>query len=234
MARTIIKLIVACTLLSVCNVGDSNIQPEKEEHLAFDFMNAPLTNLTELQSCDILVKPNYNWLYGTSFVEGGNGFGHAMLIVKGAEGDSALDVLQKVTVFESIARRLPDKYQLRESRGFCDSDNPQLANTTFGEQNSGFRYRLRLPLTRQQKDSVIHFILNQDEGISSWRSQKEFTKGGDKKIWYCSLLVWEAFYQVLGIDLDSNGGLMVYPNDLICSPYFDNHPGEKEERRVRF
>jgi len=55
----------------------------------------------------------------------------------------------------------------------------------------------------------------------------------DKKIWYCSLLIWEAFYQVLGIDLDPNGGIMVFPNDLIASPYFDNnvkHP----QKRVRF
>jgi uncharacterized protein YycO len=55
----------------------------------------------------------------------------------------------------------------------------------------------------------------------------------DKKIWYCSLLIWEAFYTVAGIDLDSNGGLMVYPNDLIASPYFDNDPNNKQ-KRVRF
>lgn len=199
----------------------------------FSFVNDTLVELTELQVCDILVKPNHNLLYGTSFVTGGNGFGHAMLVIKGAEGENALDVLQKAEVFESIAKKLPGEYQLRKSPGFFYSDDPKLSNTTFGEQNAGYRYRLRFPLTEAQKDSIIRFVLRQDADLSGWRSQKAFKSGDDKKIWYCSLLIWEAFYTVMGIDIDSNGGLMVYPNDLISSDYFENDIGG-DKKRVRF
>jgi uncharacterized protein YycO len=51
--------------------------------------------------------------------------------------------------------------------------------------------------------------------------------------WYCSLLIWQAFYDVLGIDIDANQGVYVYPNDLINSPYFNDEPG-RYEKRVRF
>jgi uncharacterized protein YycO len=51
--------------------------------------------------------------------------------------------------------------------------------------------------------------------------------------WYCSHLIWQAFYSVLNIDLDPNGGVIVYPNDLIVSPYFQNDP-LNPLRRVRF
>lgn len=221
-----------CLLLSSCSSSKKSNSLELKDDWTFDFINDTLIELTELQPCDILVKPNHNWLYGTSFVTGGSGFGHAMLVIKGAEGVNALDVLQNAEVFESIAKELPDEYQLRKSPAFYYSDNAKLNNTTFGEQNATFRYRLRFPLTQSQKDSIISFVLRQNNGISSWRSQKDFQSGSKKETWYCSLLIWEAFYNVLGIDIDSNGGLMIYPNDLITSSYFDGRTSDK--KRVRF
>jgi uncharacterized protein YycO len=46
-------------------------------------------------------------------------------------------------------------------------------------------------------------------------------------------LIWQAFYDVLGIDIDANGGVYVHPNDLINSPYFKDEPG-RFDKRVRF
>ncbi|MFW5793335.1 MAG: hypothetical protein ACOCWC_03555, partial [Bacteroidota bacterium] len=53
----------------------------------------------------------------------------------------------------------------------------------------------------------------------------------DNDHWYCSLLIWQAVLYVSGIDLDSNGGYFVYPNDLIASPYFNNENGFKGRTR---
>lgn len=198
-----------------------------------------LVNLTELEPCDILVKPNTNLLPGSSWVMGGRGFGHALLVIEGAQDSNTMSLLRKVKIFESQARIVPEAYELRTAPGFREGDDYRFANTTFGLQNKGYRFLLRLNLTQAQKDSVIRFVLAQDDGVSSWRAQKISTAGGgarqvqDRKVWYCSLLVWQAFYNVLGIDLDPNGGIMVYPNDLICSPYFDKG-NDHQLKRVRF
>ncbi len=226
------------------NGSEDDILLEEEVFNNFNFTHDSLIFLTELLPCDILVKPNHNWLYGTSLVEGGSGFGHAVMVVEGSTGKNTLEVLQKAKIFESQAHKLPNQFQLRLAPGFLDGDDYRWANTNFGNQIAGYRYRLRLNLSHNQRDSIIQYILAQDEDISSWRSQKLFRKKGlsdtdflrtanQKKTWYCSLLVWEAFYSVLGIDLDSNGGLMVYPNDLINSSYFEKKfNGHK--KRVRF
>lgn len=237
--------IFICFITISCSLTEEKKVSGLDENYAdFDFMNDTLIELTELQSCDILVKPNHNWLYGSSFVSGGSGFGHAVLVIEGAEGTDAMSVLQKAKIFESQAHRVPDEYQLRLAPGYHEGDDFRWANTNFGEQNKGFRYRLRLPLTNTQKDSIIRFVLKQDTDISGWRSQKVLdgsnpgnsnlnTKSSDKKIWYCSLLIWQAFYSVLGIDIDCNGGLMVYPNDLVNSNYFENN-NKCKKNRVRF
>jgi len=205
-------------------------------------LNDTLLKLTDLEPCDILVKPNNNLLPGTSWVSGGRGFGHVVMVIEGGKDTNTMNLLRKVKIFESQARRVPGSYELRLAQGFQEGDDYRFANTTFGLQNKGFRYRLRLNLTRSQQDSIIQFVLAQDNDVSNWRSLKQVGRYfryqnsaalQDKKIWYCSLLIWEAFYQVLGVDLDPNGGIMVFPNDLVASPYFDNdkkHP----QKRVRF
>ncbi len=235
--------IIVLLVISSCSLNEEQKVPLPEENFSgFSFMNDTLVKLTELQPCDILVKPNHNWLYGSSLIAGGSGFGHAVLVIEGAEGTDAMSVLQKAKIFESQAHRVPDEYQLRLAPGYQEGNDYRWANTNFGEQNEGYRYRLRLPLTDEQKDSIIRFVLAQDSDISSWRSQKMFnsaqnqrdtTQNADKQTWYCSLLLWQAFYSVLAIDLDCNGGLMVFPNDLVNSKYFDNNTTE-DKKRVRF
>lgn len=205
-------------------------------------LNDTLLKLTDLEPCDILVKPNNNLLPGTSWVNGGRGFGHVVMVIAGGKDTNTMNLLRKVKIFESQARRVPGSYELRLAQGFQEGDDSRFANMTFGLQNQGFRYRLRFNLTRSQQDSIIQFVLAQDNDVSNWRSLKQVDRYfkrensaalQDKKIWYCSLLIWEAFYQVLGIDLDPNGGIMVFPNDLVASPYFDNDTNYPQ-KRVRF
>jgi hypothetical protein len=221
---------------------EESFKSEKDSIHEFEVIQDTLIKLTELEPCDILVKPNMNWFPGTSMVYGGKGFGHAVLVITGGQDTNTMKLLEKVRIFESQARNVPETYEVRLTPGFLAGDDFRFANINFGRQNETFRYRLRFDLTPSQRDSIIQFVLDQDQGVSSWRSLKRFrsTIPGmksdyveDKKTWYCSLLIWEAFYKVLGVDLDANGGSMVYPNDLIASPYFDNLANHKQ-KRVRF
>jgi hypothetical protein len=237
--------IISLSFLDSCFMGS----PERKNGMAVNQMveyihviQDTLVKLTDLEPGDILVKPNMNWFPGSSMVNGGRGFGHAVLVIEGGKDTNTMNLLEKIRIFESQARHVPESFQLRSASGFLDGDDFRFANTTFGMQNAGFRYRLRFDLTPSQRDSIIKFVMAQDQDSSSWRSLKRIRtniKGNrtetleDKKTWYCSLLIWEAFYQVLGVDLDPNGGLIVFPNDLISSPYFDNDAIHKQ-KRVRF
>lgn len=228
-----------------CTTGNSKtdgFDQRLQEIEPFQFPRDTLIKLTELEAGDILIKPNMNWFPGTAAVNGGKGFGHVVLVIQGGKDTNTLKLLEKVKIFESQAREVPEAYELRLVNGYVDGNDFRLANTTFGLQNCGFRYRLRYPMTPSQRDSVIHFVLSQDDDMSCWRAQKGLPETRissqsptfqDKKIWYCSLLVWQAFYEVLGVDLDLNGGIMVYPNDMIASPYFEND-SRNPQKRVRF
>lgn len=243
--QSVAVLFFLLTGLMSCSNVHSGIEtgPEiKQQIEAFQFVGDTLVKLTELEPGDILVKPNMNWFPGTAMINGGCGFGHVVLVIEGGKDTNTLNLLRKVRIFESQARHVPADFELRSAKGYEEGTDFRFANITFGRQNEGFRYRLRFNLTPSQRDSIIQFVLSQDTDLSSWRAQKrlpELTSGGknktfqDKKIWYCSLLIWQAFFEVLGIDLDTNGGIMVFPNDIISSPYFDND-SVNQQKRVRF
>lgn len=231
--------------ISSCTKGISKtevLDEKLQEIEPFQFPGDTLIKLTELEAGDILIKPNMNWFPGTAMVSGGKGFGHVVLVIEGGKDTNTLKLLEKVKIFESQAREVPQEYEIRSVAGYMVESDFRLANTTFGLQNKGFRYRLRYPMTLSQRDSIIRFVLSQDADKSCWRAQKGLPETGnnsqppifqDKKIWYCSLLIWQAFYEVLGVDLDLNGGIMIYPNDMIASPYFENDP-VNPQKRVRF
>jgi len=228
-----------------CKNGVSKVEEfdvNNQEITAFQLPCDTFMKLRELEPGDILIKPNMNWFPGTATVNGGRGFGHAVLVIEGGKDTNTIRLLEKVKIFESQARDVPEEYELRSSQGYLEGTDFRFANITFGRQNEGFRYRLRFPMTTSQRDSIINFVLSQDPDKSCWRAQKvldERYNGSqkpafhDKQIWYCSLLIWQAFYEILGVDLDANGGIMAYPNDIISSPYFEND-SVYPQKRVRF
>jgi hypothetical protein len=232
--------LLAC--LFSCNGDFAYSNHPSQQIKEFELINDTLVKLTELESCDILVKPNFNWFAGSSMVQGGTAFGHVVLVLEGGKDTNTMRLLEKVRIFESQARHVPADFELRSAQGYQEGTDFRFANITFGMQNLGYRYRLRFNLTPAQRESIIQFVLAQDHDLSSWRSLKRIRSKSignhqsmvqDKNTWYCSLLIWEAFYSVLGIDLDANGGIMVFPNDLIASPYFNNDARHKQ-KRVRF
>jgi len=183
-----------------------------------------LIELAELRRGDILVKPNHNWLPGTAWVKGGSGFGHAVIVITGATGADAFEVLSKSEIIESHARPVPPEFEIRMTKAYNPVNDFRFNNTSFAPVKAGYRYRLRPPFHEEQIDSLIAFLIRQDDGLSSWRAQKkyvghaELTNTNHQTYWYCSHLIWQAFYSVLGIDLDSNGGVIVYPNDIFLLP----------------
>ena len=182
----------------------------------------PERAIHELRPGDILVRPNHNWWPGTSIVPGGSDFGHAAIVVEGAKNTDLLKLLSETVVFESQARKVPEEYQLRKVAAYAPGEDFRYANENFSPYHRGSRYLIRPGLGQQAIDSLIAYVLKQDDGLSSWRAIKGHAgkKQGAGSRWYCSLLIWQAYHDVLGIDLDGNKGLIFYPNDLINSPGF--------------
>lgn len=206
------------------------------ERISFILDTLPDQQLTDLQPCDILVKPNLNWLPGTTSVPFGIGFGHAAIVIKGAQEKNEAALLSSALFFESQARDVAGEYQVRQVAGYVPGYDFSHANYNFKPENMGRYYRLRMDLTASQQDSIIAYLLSHDSGRSSTRAWKDHAfakKDPSEEYWYCSLIIWQAFYDVLGIDLDANQGLYVYPNDLINSPYF-NPDQDHADKRIRF
>jgi hypothetical protein len=196
----------------------------------------------ELKKGDILVRPNLNILPGTSFIDGGKNYGHAALVVKGYRHWNTDSLLAGTIIIESIAKDVPAEFQIREINALVSDKFESFDNHNFDSRYKGNRYRLRLSLTEKETDSIIAFARSQKGKLSSWNASKYFPDnktnntitGGlnQNQTWYCSLLVWQSIYNITGIDLDQNGGYMVYPNDLINSGYFNELPNG--EGRIRF
>lgn len=180
----------------------------------------------EFRRGDILVKANNSWLPGSCYVPGGTGFGHAVIVLKGSEGYDPEKVLAEAEIMESHARDVPSEFQIRKIKGYSESSDNRFSNVNFGNLNEGIRYRLRPDITESQIEKVIEYIVAADSGESSWRALKKSAGSRDNYYyWYCSLLIYQAFKDVLDIDLDTNGGLVVFPNDIIVSPEFDYESG---------
>ncbi len=233
---------VLATALGGCNSDKTSPKAGPENQLLLQ--NAVEGQLIELKPGDILVRPNLNLLPGSAFVPNGSGFGHAALVVKGYAHQNIDSLLAGVQIIESIAKDVPRGFQIRQISGYSRHRLTILNNVNFGSKYSGNRYRLRLELSEAQIDSIIAFAMKQRNDLSSWNASKRFPDSNfvpdslyanwaDNNTWYCSLLVWQAIYYVTKIDLDPNGGYMVYPNDLISSPYFDAQPAA-ETGRLRF
>lgn len=200
----------------------------------------PLLDHPTFEVGDIVVKPNLDWLPGSSGVAApfNYGFGHAVLVIGNSptHEPNRLLCMQGTPIIEAQSRDVAQPWQVRTSLLWLPSADTNSVNDSFGEGIRGYRFRLRLSLSEAQKRRLLANIKAQDNDYFSWRSLKKIPSLGrspDNRSWYCSLLVWYSFYQTIGIDLDANQGWYVYPNDLINSAYFRNTPSDTS-RIVRF
>jgi hypothetical protein len=205
------------------NIGGSGIKTE-------EFVD---TVSFSLKKGDVLVRPNFDWLPGSYPINAGRMFGHAAIVTEDVSGKSVDEVLAKASIIEAVVFD-------QKTRSFIFDKKEQVRETkaiiSFGPRFKGIRYRLRMNLTDQQTDNLLQFLKNQLDGRYSVFTVKKFADPDpEKKVvlrnsnWHCASIVWQAFYQVTGVDIDENEGFVVYPSDIIASKYFDLPDG-----RTRF
>lgn len=223
-------------LLMALIMGCKQMPVNEEKTDEDNIVSNEVIGINELRPGDILVRPNLNFLPGSAFIPNGSGFGHAAIVTTYYRHENMDSLLANVQIIESIAKDVPKEFQIREVKAFNRSKILSFNNVNFDNRYAGNRYRLRLDLPSHLIDSVIFFARQQKGDRSSWNAAKRFpghpladslvaigkrNDWADNNTWYCSLLVWQSFLKHTGIDLDPNGGYMVYPNDLIASPVFD-------------
>lgn len=224
-------LTVVSVLMSCSDYTASHKETGKNEETVTE--NWCVEGLTDFKRGDILVKPNLNFLPGSAQVPDGITFGHAVIVTEGYSHQNPDSLLSHIKIIESVSLDVPLEFQVRETNALVYDRVLAKRATSFDKRYTGFRYRLRLPLSNAQIDSIIDFARQQKGDSSCWNATKAFHEQyfemnssrknwADNSSWYCSLLVWQAVYYVVGIDLDVNMGYEVYPNDLIANPIFDN------------
>ena len=189
-----------------------------------------------LKKGDILVHPNWGWFPGSFSVPNGWRYGHVAIVTEEASGNTVDEALSKASVVEALffdqATRkflFRKKDQIREGK----------AIVSFGNRFKGIRYRLRMNLSDDQANEMVRFLRNQLEGgYNIFSLKKQFSSLVEKENaiqnlknanWQCATLSWEVYYLVPRVDIDANGGLIVYPSDIIASSCFDVPGG-----RIRF
>lgn len=238
MKRFLFYLVVCCCILVSCK--DRSVASKDEERSSGVSGSEFMVDTTDIPCGidgfipgDIIVRANNNWLPGSAFVPGGYTFGHAAIVIQGSFQPNTDSLLAEVILMESNSRNVSEEHQVRSVPGFYIDPDPDLSNRSFGPQYKGIRYRLRLPLSAAERDSIIAFIRRQDDFGSSWRALKSDNSLNTGQEWYCTLIIRAAFLHVKGIDLDANAGWIAYPNDLIVSPWFDNNRAQPAGR-IRF
>lgn len=183
------------------------------------------TVMFSLKKGDVLVRPNFDWLPGSYQINAGRMFGHAAIVTEDVSGKSVDEVLAKASIIEAVVFD-------QKTRSFIFDKKEQVRETkaiiSFGSRFKGIRYRLRINLTDQQTEDLLQFLKNQLDGRYSVFTVKKFVDpNSEKQItrrnsnWHCASIVWQAFYQAKGVDIDENKGFVVYPSDIIASKYFD-------------
>lgn len=202
------------------------ILSKKEVLPSYEFLAFVKTGDTfTLEKGDLIVRPNINYLPGASRVESGRMFGHMAIVVEGSEGKTIDEALTKAIVIEVFAFDQPTRTFVFDSKRQVRKVS---AIVPFGKRFAGIRYRLRTKLTNDQKEKISQFL---EQRISKHKYNIFSFKSGkfDNKSLNCATLCWFAFKYTVGIDIDANKGILVYPSDCIRSEYFNGSMG-----RVRF
>jgi hypothetical protein len=226
--RRIIYLVLFFTALTGClyfsNLNKANSSGESDIHTEM----IPDTARFTLSKGDILVRPNWGWMPGSCYVRNGRKYGHVAIVTDDATGKTIEEALSKASVIEALFfDQGTRKFQFNKK----DQIRERKAIVSFGGRFKGIRYRLRMDLTDDQTEKMIHFLRNQlDRGYNILSFKKQFESASERESalknmknsdWHCATMIWEAYYLVANIDIDGNGGIFIYPADIIASKYFD-------------
>ncbi len=174
-----------------------------------------------LRDGDILITKNSRFLGWRN--------GHAGLVVDAQEGivleavmlgtDSRLCSLEKWKEYPSLMiLRLKERFDQRsghamETAGVGEGEllRSEWVSDYAKRQLCGIPYRLSAGVYERLREGI---------------GEKAYVSGGEKGVWpnvrgtQCAHLVWLAYMQS-GMDLDSDGGLIVTPSDISHSPYLE-------------
>lgn len=228
MKRTFFLILILLTgaVLFFSLKTNSEKAAEKSEFL---IEPVPENTFFEFKKGDLLVRPNSDNLPGSIAIPYGRMYGHVAIVTEGASGSTIQEALEKAKVVEALffdqaTRELQwkKKNQIREGK----------AIVSFGDRFKNIRFRLRTNITCEQADEMVRFVRNQVDGGYNILSLKRKERKTGEMInydWHCATLVWQAYYCTTETDIDANGGIFIYPSDIIANPVF-NIP----EGRVRF
>jgi hypothetical protein len=219
----VIIAIAIVIYISVCFINKKKFSSEWIPTQYSDTSNSTF----ELKKGDILIRPNWMWWPGSMGIPNGRRYGHVGVVVEGATSNSIEETLQKARIIEAL-------FFDQRTKQFVFNSAEQLreesAVVSFGSKFKGIRYRLRMPQTQEETDSICNFLrsqLNARYNIFSLKSKQKInsqlgTTSVGRDSWHCATLTWTAFYTFKNIDIDGNGGILIYPSDIIGSTLFDS------------
>lgn len=165
---------------------------------------------------DILARPNCNWFPGSESCLFGGTTGHMGIVI---EGGSFLSNDKQMGGIKIIEARL-----FAHNKPYYRN---KIMNYSIAE-NFGLKFRGRRFLLKTHLDSTETKIILQKLSTFQNSSYYVFSEKSGNTV-NCVSLIWRLYSEALAIDLDKNGGIMIYPNDIITHPLFD-----LPESRIRF
>lgn len=231
MKRLLLRVILMCAVIAgfvFCAYNRSGLPAGPPPGTIFISDSSSFT----LEKGDLLVRPNWSWLPGSCQIFNGRRYGHVAIVTAGASGKNVDEALAKATVVEALFFDQGTRtFQFHKA----DQIRERSASVSFGKRFRGIRYRLRTRLSDGQKSDIVNFTRNQlDGGYNILSSKVKFDTSQERaqkllsirnKNWHCATLAWEAYYLGAETDIDGNGGLFIYPSDIIPAKCF-SAPGD--------
>ncbi len=165
---------------------------------------------------DILARPNSNWFPGSEFCLFGGTTGHIGIVIEGGSFLSNDKQMGGVKIIEARLFSHEKPYYRNKIMTYSIAEN-------FGLKFIGRRYLLKTHLDSTETKKIF-------QKLSTFKNSSYYVfsdKSGNTV--NCVSLIWRLYSEALAIDLDKNGGKIVYPNDIITHPKFDI-----PESRIRF
>lgn len=165
---------------------------------------------------DIIARPNCNWFPSSESSLFGGITGHMGLVVQDGQFTSDNETMGGLKIIEARLFAHQKPYYRNKVMVYNINEN-------FGLKFRGRRFLLKTHLNAAEKNRIL-------QQLSSFQNSTYYVFSGKSgETINCVTLVWRLYSDVLEIDLDKNGGSIVYPNDIITHPLFD-----RNESKIRF
>jgi len=178
--------------------------------------NLPPQHNLKVETGDLFFRSNSYFLAQSRYFYKSGIPGHLAIVLDSGEFLSIDPNLGNCKVIEA---RLFDHSQ---KKWVCNVGITQAAEN-FGPCR-GRRFLLKTHLSENQKQQLIQFVMAQQGKPFNLLAAKN-----DSNRFNCATFVNQAFIKSIGYDLDSDGGWIVFPNDILKNPLFD-----KENDRIWF